>query len=367
MGMLTGAFLQGAGQGLNVLGQSMQRDLDRQTDEAMFEKRTRMLAEIQRENATVQRQDQAAFEDQRFPVRLDQERQTMTVRGEAQTAAEVARATNPELIAARDEEARRATQREIDALVQRANNPDLSAAEQRKAAAELEKLKAEVKIRGDGAIRVANATRAPREGSKSVSDQLAEKEKALGRPLTQAEREALVLGARGNNESQALRVKQAEEAATKAIDEGRIKPQDRASFVRAQLDSYGEFEARAQTDELLRTERAAGNVGRFIDAMRRQGADDAALLKLGVTKDEIKKATAAPAANAPRGMLSRAPAKAPEDVIGNQPIGPLTRQRDIEESARAGNKRAIEYLRRQQAGRLENQNAPRDAASMMNG
>ena len=366
MGMLA-AVLQGASQGMNVLGQSMQRDLDRQDEQTMWEKRNRLLAEIQAESARAQRTEQAAFDDARFPVRLDQERQTMAARGEAQTAAEVARATNPELITAQDEAARRATQREIDALVQKANNPDLTAAERRKTEADIEKLKAEVKIRGDGAIRVANATRAPREGARSVSDQLAEKEKALGRPLTQQEREALVLGAKGGDGDRALRIKQAEEAATKAIELGSLKPEDRAKFVRAQLDSYGEFEARAQTDELLRTERASGNVGRFIEALRKQGADDAALLKLGVTKDELKKAAGAPAANAPRGMLSRVPAREPQDVIGNQPIGPLTRQRDIEESARAGNKRAIEYLRRQEAGRLENQTTPRDTASMMNG
>lgn len=366
MGMLTGAFLQGAGQGLNVLGQSMQRDLDRQDEQSMWERRTQLLGEIQRENATVQREDQAAFEDKRFPVRLDQERQTTTARGEAQTAVEVARATNPELIAAQDEAARKATQRDIDALVQKANNPDLTAAERRAALTKLEDLKAEVKIRGDGAIRVANATRVPKEGAKSVSDQLAEKEKALGRPLTTAEREALVLGAKADNGNQALRVKQAEEAATKAIETGSLKPEDRAKFVRAQLDSYGEFEARAQTDELLRTERSAGNVARFIDSMRKQGADDAALLKLGVTKAELKQ----PATGPDKGAAARrgdGAAKVPQDVVGNQPIGMLTRQTDIEESARAGNKRAIEYLRRQEAGRLQNNTAPRDAASLMNG
>jgi hypothetical protein len=297
MGMLTGAFLQGAGQGLNVLGQSMQRDLDRQTDEALFEKRTRMLAEIQRENAKTMRQDQYADDDARFPVRMEQEGKLTAARGAAQTEAEVTRATDPRLIAAKEAEAAAQTERELKRLEALSTDPRATAAQKREAEQKAAQLREEVKIRGDGAIRVANATRAPSGPRAPTSDErVAEYTRVMGQPPSkevELQIRGFTSGKKEGDGLQSFREKQAEEAATKAIDEDRIKPEDRAKFVRAQLRSYGEQDAVDAATEMLRTARGSGTVDEFIAARRRGGASDAALLQLGVTKDELK--AAAPA------------------------------------------------------------------------
>jgi hypothetical protein len=57
----------------------------------------------------------------------------------------------------------------------------------------------------------------------------------------------------------------------------------------------------------------------------------------------------------------------PVDRLGDQPIGPLTPLSDIEEAARAGNKRAQEYLQRKASGEEENRRAPRTAAAALIG
>lgn len=57
---------------------------------------------------------------------------------------------------------------------------------------------------------------------------------------------------------------------------------------------------------------------------------------------------------------------APVDRIGDGVIGPMTPMAMIEESARAGNKRAIQYLERRQEGLINNDLLPRTAADMIN-
>ena len=58
-------------------------------------------------------------------------------------------------------------------------------------------------------------------------------------------------------------------------------------------------------------------------------------------------------------------ATAPQDKIGDAPIGALTPMRDIQESAKAGNQRAIDWLKRRDAARLENETAPTSAADAL--
>ena len=179
MGMLT-AFLSGASRGLDVLGQGMLRDVERAREDDIWKKRQAVLAEIQRENARVAREDQAAFDDARFPVRMQQEGELTAARGKAQTQAEIDRLRNPDFVAAQDEATRQATQRAIDAAVQKANDPNLTEIQRREAKQKLDDLREEVRIRGDGAIRVANATRGP---TAPTSDQrVAEYTKVMGAP-----------------------------------------------------------------------------------------------------------------------------------------------------------------------------------------
>jgi hypothetical protein len=79
-----------------------------------------------------------------------------------------------------------------------------------------------------------------------------------------------------------------------------------------------------------------------------------------IAKPAAAKQPAAAAAPAPR-----AAAPAPVDRIGDQPIGPLTRMGDIQESALAGNPRAIAWLEQRAAAKAENATAPRTAAAML--
>lgn len=84
----------------------------------------------------------------------------------------------------------------------------------------------------------------------------------------------------------------------------------------------------------------------------------------GIDLDAVRRAKEADKA---RGGANGTPANAagglpvPVDTLKGQPIGVLTPRRQIEEAARAGNPRAIQYLKAQE----ENATAPRDTASML--
>lgn len=331
MGLLSAAIFTGAGQGMQALSQGMFRQVEREAEDELWQKRTKMLAEIQRENARVQREDQAAFDDQRFPVRLDQERQTVAARGDAQTAAEVARLSNPDLTAAQSEAAARQQEQQIALLGQRRNDPRVQAAEKAEIDGKLALLREEAKIRGDAAIRVSNATRGP--AGPSLAQQIAEKESIIGRPLSQQEREALVGLGRGGDKAQDLRIKLAEESFNKALELGEVKPEDRATFVAKQLESYSELSATRSAQELLRTERAGGNIARFVERMRSQGADDATLLGLGVTREELKNAAAG---SAPQKTGKTSPSRASSEPVNATFGTPEYDQAVLERLGRSG-------------------------------
>lgn len=194
-----------------------------------------------------------------------------------------------------DADAAAATERQIQALDAKAKDPRVDAAQRKEADLAAQRLREEVKIRGDGAIRVATATAAAqgKVGKQSLSDLIAEKEKAIGRSLSQQEKEAVAGLGKSENTTQALRVKLAEEAANKALENKDIKPEEKAAFVKTQLQGYAEEDAKIISQELLRNARKDGTEAIFIAKMKAQGADDATIIKLGVTKDELKKATAA--------------------------------------------------------------------------
>ena len=71
-------------------------------------------------------------------------------------------------------------------------------------------------------------------------------------------------------------------------------------------------------------------------------------------------------ARKPGGQPASKADAAPVDRIGDGVIGPMTPMAMIEESARAGNKRAIQYLERRQEGLINNDLLPRTAADMLN-
>jgi hypothetical protein len=164
-------------------------------DEELTQQRAQFMAELQRSNASAMRGDQAAFEDQRAPVRLAQEQARALAMGQTAAEVETANLSNPELNAARrtraDEDTSAATQREIDAAVKKASDPNLTRLEREAAQRKLEDLQKEQRIKGNEAIRVSNATR-QREGGPDVMAKVAQIEKVLGRPLNEQERLAMV-------------------------------------------------------------------------------------------------------------------------------------------------------------------------------
>jgi hypothetical protein len=273
MGLLSAAIFQGAGQGLNALSQGMFRQVEREAEEDIWQKRTRLLSEIQRENAKTAREDDFKFRND--PANVQAEVGTATTK--AQAAAKVAREealraeTDPGLIAAREAAAER------------------DAAQKRKA------YEAETPLvvsrQGQASEAAAKAAAKYRERSgepKTLSAQKAEYEKFLGRELTKAEAEAMTpFGRKAPDGIQAQRVKLAEEVTSKLIENGEVKPEDRAASVQAQLRGYAELEQATIAQSLLQQARADGSVSTWVQRMRAQGAKDEELIALGATKQEI--------------------------------------------------------------------------------
>lgn len=164
MGLLSAAIFQGAGQGLNVLSQGMLRQVERDAEDDIWQKRTRLLSEIQRENAKAIRQDQYADEDARLPTRIAQEGKLTEARGKAQTAVDIERANNTQLQDAEAAKAARQQEQQIALLEQRRNDPRVKAAEKEEIDKKLEVLGRELRMREGSQIRVTNATRAAQEG-----------------------------------------------------------------------------------------------------------------------------------------------------------------------------------------------------------
>lgn len=164
MGLLSAAIFQGAGQGLNALSQGMFRQVEREAEEDIWQKRNRLLSEIQRENAKNIRKDDLDFREQNAQRARAIQAGDIAAQGEAQTAAEVARLNDPGLSAAQSEAARRAQEQQIALLEERRNDPRVKAAEKEEIDNKLEVLGRELRMREGSQIRVTNATRATQEG-----------------------------------------------------------------------------------------------------------------------------------------------------------------------------------------------------------
>lgn len=195
MGMLGAAFLQGAGQGMNTLAAGMMRGVERDEEQTIWEKRAAMLEQLRRESAKTLRKDEFDFRND--PANVAAEVGTATTKAEA--AGKVGRqqalltATDPDLRAAKktneDEDAAAARERKLQDMEALANDPRATAAVRKEASLKAEALREEVRIRSDGAIRVARAT--DRAAPQTMAQKVAEIEGVIGRPLSQQEREGL--------------------------------------------------------------------------------------------------------------------------------------------------------------------------------
>lgn len=99
MGLLQAGIFQGLGAGVSAFGGQMMRGVEKEQDEAMLQQRARVLAEIQRENAKLNRQDALDFETD--PGNVDRrnaaDKKRATAAGETAREVEAARAADPVL------------------------------------------------------------------------------------------------------------------------------------------------------------------------------------------------------------------------------------------------------------------------------
>jgi len=308
-GML-GSLLQGVGQGVQTIGQAGMRYADKTLDEDIANRRARMLADLQREYKGLDREDQAAFSDARAPVVLEQEQKRALAASATATEAETRRLGDAGLNSAKDEEAKRVAQRAIDAATQKLNDPGLTAAEQKAAQRELaeakERFKAMIPLKVAEATAVANATASAnsRGDNQRMVNKGAQIEAFIGRKLTPAEREAMA-GLGKSDNVQAMRTKLAEEVVSELIKTGQVPPGDRAKAVQAQMASYTTIANELSLREDVLKSRKDGDLGRLVTEARSIGRTDGELLAAGLTKEELKRANAAPAKPAGTGMLEQ--------------------------------------------------------------
>ena len=134
MGLLSAGIFQGLGAGVSAFGGQMMRGVEKEQDEAMLQQRVRVLAEIQRENAKLNRQDALDFEtDPNNLTRRTAAARTTTLAA-ADTAREVETASlaDPKLNEARRakaaDDAKAAKKVANDQTIEDAANPELLAA-----------------------------------------------------------------------------------------------------------------------------------------------------------------------------------------------------------------------------------------------
>lgn len=130
MGMLSAALLTGLGQGGQVLAGGMLKEVERQAEQSIWEKRQKLLAEIQRESAQNQRIDARDFSV--APETLAANDTVARAAGATARGVKLAELTDDRLNAAArdkaDRDAQDAARREIDATKTKAGDKDYLAA-----------------------------------------------------------------------------------------------------------------------------------------------------------------------------------------------------------------------------------------------
>lgn len=297
MGLLSAAFLQGAGQGLNVLGQGMLRGIEREDEQEMWEKRTKLLAEIQRENAKTQRKD--AFDFENSPETVGASIKTATAKAEA--AGEVSRKqgllnmTDPALREAQrtnaDEDAAAQVRRRIEAATAELNDPGLTAAQEAAAKRKLEQAKEEYKamtpLVADRAARSADASAKAaakyRDDKPTLAGRISEIESVVGRPLSQQEREAMAgLGKTDNGMDKWIRGLVDED-----IKAGNITADKAPERLQQIKNGFRALEQDGAIASAVAQARKDGKAAEAAAELREKGFSDEMLSKW-FTKDELK-------------------------------------------------------------------------------
>jgi hypothetical protein len=133
MGMLSAAFLTGLGQGGQVLAGGMLKEVERQGEQDIWQKRQTLLAAIQRENAKNIQEDALTFRETNAPRTRALDAGDVTARGDAARGVKITDMTDPGVVAAEQAKAERdraekvkdagaAVQADIDAAIAKGGN-----------------------------------------------------------------------------------------------------------------------------------------------------------------------------------------------------------------------------------------------------
>lgn len=352
------------GRAVGGAGRAMSDLANKYIDEELAANRAKMLEELRHQSAV--RMDQYNLSPERQAKLRENATQATVAEGRATRTAELEGLNDTAYQGARtaraDADAAAATRRDIKRLEDMtpaeiaAQNQITEGTTQSRIDAENAYITGTAGAKAGAAGLLARAQERARASGDSPSHKLALLEDALGRKLTEDERLAALGLKKGKDDGDPI-AKLAQEAAKKALELGDIKPEEAGQYATKITSSFRAIAQEARLDEAIRRARSDGKLDELIAELRQRGATDEQLAGR-FTADELR--GAAPAAAKPR-RRDGAPS-GPVDRIGDQPIGLLTPRAWIEEAAKLGNRRAIEYLRGQQ----ENAAAARDSASMIN-
>jgi hypothetical protein len=197
--------------------------LTKYIDEDLAAKRAQMLADLQRKNAGLMRQDEAAFSDQRAPVLREQAKADVLSRAEAARQAELAGLNDQTYRgakrAAADEEAAADTKRKADStralMPVEAERAKLLAGVETDASIERAAKMLPLEVKRAYAVADAQGRANARNRQSAGSDLMSKVsaiEKTLGRPLTEPEKLGVLglAGKGGNAEYDLVKIKEEE-------------------------------------------------------------------------------------------------------------------------------------------------------------
>lgn len=276
------SWLKAAATGFSAAGAQV---ANKYLDEQIAKDRAEFMAQLQRRTAGEIRQDDAAFRDQRAPIERERARQDVLAQGAATREAAVAGWSDTTFQGARR------TQEEADAAAKRGERvKDLNA----DTPILMDRARQEADIRGRMTAKWAGS------GKQTIADKIKEMEAAIGRPLTDAEKEGVAgLGKKPADDP----TKAAIDAVLAGVKDGTIKPEEVGPKVGAIVRSLRVTPLEDDIRNGLSRARAEGKTADAIAELRQAGFSDQQLLAAGVTQAELKGSAPQQDAQAPRRTL----------------------------------------------------------------
>lgn len=359
---------------LGAVGKAGAAVTSKYIDEQLAQQRAQFLADLQRQTAGQIRQDDLSFRTDPNNVRAmsDAERQSILSRGQATREAELAALNDPDYQGAKrrfaDDEAAAKRERDITDVTAKATDPRVVAAEDAKRKrdldAEVARIRAMAAPEAQKAAMIEDARQRARqmyEGDTTPAGKIKMIEDAIGRPLEQAEREALVGLARKPEDDPTRKALEAvlKRYTTEGSD---LKADQVGQELTSLLRSLQSGPAEAALKAGVERARQEGKAAEAIAELRSKGMTDPQLAQL-FTPEELK--AAAPQQPKPQGLLGRARATVQNtDPIASMPTPTLERLAAIE--GHRDQQRAKEELQRRRAAGASQMPPVRDAATALN-